>query len=248
MVRDAIETYLTTQPQRKDRPNELYVSELGYHPNKFMRRVLHGETETFALPILDVMQQGSTLEDDTAAALRYVHPNVLTQFPLHNDIWSGYADIVIGHGTNEVTIIEHKCTGEKWFDFKESLPRSNHVCQLWLYGWLYEQMFGIQPKLILYYKSWGAFAEFQLPDQATANGQIVLRGVVGQKQRGAGFVVGSVLRSRHIAPNLLRLEAEHLFNNVEELAVSTIDPETWNYPEEAYAHLVENLGVEEPIW
>lgn len=246
-IRPAIEHYLTSQPNRKERPSELYVSELGYHPQKFLNRVLHGKTEPFDAPTLDIMQQGSVLEADTVAALQLAHANVRTQFPLYNATWSGYADIVIGHGTEDVTIIEHKCTGQKWFDYKKSLPRSTHICQLWMYGWLYEQMYGIRPNLKLYYRSWGSFAEFALPAEPLDDGAIAVTGCLGDKVRGQGFVVAPVTRLRYIAPNLLRLEAEQLFGSLEQFDSETIDPETWTYPEDAYVHLVENLG-DEPIW
>lgn len=193
MIREAIEKNLRMKPTRKV-SNDLYVSDLGNDPAIAMARVLRGETTTFDIDILEKMQYGNVLEADTIDALRFSHTNVITQFPLFNDVWSGYADAVIGHNFSDVSILEHKATGDKWWDYKESLPRAAHLCQLWMYGRLYGEMYGINnPRLLIYYRSWSHYAEFELwPD-----GRIT--GVIDGKP---------VLRERSISPNLLRIELE----------------------------------------
>lgn len=202
MIQQAVDEFLGSQPARKE-SGLLYVSDLGAHPYKAMARILKGETAVFDTPTRLKMAQGSAYEDVTLQALRYAHRGVQTQFPLYNEMWSGYADFVVGHGTQNVTIIEHKGTGDKWFDYKQSLPRSAHVCQLWMYGYLYEAMYHVKPKLILYYAAWGIQAEFEV----FPNGVTSFAGMVA-----SGFLNGQrVERIRVVAPDLLRQELEYYF-------------------------------------
>ena len=235
-IRQAEEFYLMNRPKRKKR-TELYVSDLGNHPWKFMNRVIHQAETDFPINVLDIMEQGSVLEAQVITALQRSHANVMTQFPLHNDIWSGYADIVIGHGTDDVLIADIKHTSNAWFDYKSSLPRAAHICQIWMYGYLYREMFGVTPKLKLYYKAWGQYAELDVivsETSATATGYIAV------KKRGSKSVEPTpVMRTKRIACDLLRQQAESLFNDramPDDLMF--IDPETWDYAEEVYEHLI----------
>ena len=227
LVRPALEKHLTTRTHRKIQ-SELWVSDLGSHPAKAMGRILHGQTPDFGIDTLNKMQLGNVLEADTIEAIQFSHPHVLTQFPLHDDTWSGYADAVVGHlGGGIPTIIEHKATGDKWFDYKESLPRDTHVCQLWLYGWLYEKMYGIQPELRLYYRSWGGWAEFE-----------ILKDEAGDYMVAVGYVNGDLVeRQRAIAPNLLRHELEEIFQ-AKKMPDIPIDPNTWDYASERLPALI----------
>lgn len=234
MIRESVEKYVTARPARKETP-VLYVSDLGYHPYKTMSRILLGETSEFDVGTRIKMQYGNAFESETTRALQYAYPNVLTQFPLWNDKWSGYADFVIGHGTDgeRPVIVEHKATGDQWFDYKNSLPRSAHVCQLWMYGWLYEQMYGIRPDLVLYYVAWGSFAEFTL--RPGGEGMIAQGSVNGRHE----------VRGRRIAPNLLRMEIEHFFETK-----NLPNPEgadSWEYAEVAHTRLLADL-LRNPAW
>lgn len=92
------------RPQRKP-TKDLYVSDLGMHPYKAMSRILRGEQSAFDTKTMERMQCGVAFEEDTLKVLAANLP-IMAQFPLWNALWSGYADMVIGHGTNQVTIIE----------------------------------------------------------------------------------------------------------------------------------------------
>lgn len=200
LVQDAVEQYVVSSPQRRG-SGLLYVSDLGAHPYKAMARILNGETAEFDTNTRIKMNYGNAFESETLRALRYAHPNVQTQFPLYNDMWSGYADFVIGHGQELPIIIEHKATGDKWFDYKRSLPRPAHLCQLWMYGQLYQETYGVEPDLLLYYVAWGSFAEFLVTYHET-------RGYM----KAEGRINGEhTTRSVRISPNLLRRELEHYY-------------------------------------
>jgi len=47
-------------------------------------------------------------------------------------------------------------------DANTELPKREHVGQALTYRWLYQQIYGVIPKIILYYKAWGNYAEFEL--------------------------------------------------------------------------------------
>ncbi len=130
-----------------------------------MRRAMlriHGYEPTieFSVQSLEAMRLGVVYEDDTLAALKHKYgSNVQSQVWLGNDNWSCFADMVLYHKTDEAVIVEHKATNSKWWNYKGKIPDPGHLLQLWLYGRLYEQMFGIIPSLILFYRSWGHYAE-----------------------------------------------------------------------------------------
>lgn len=232
MIYQAILQTLTSRPSRKP-TDDLYVSEFGQHPYKAMARVLQGEQTKFDTKTLEKMENGTAFENDTMQKLSLAIPNVRTQFPLYDAIWSGYADAVIGHGTVDVTIVEHKATGDKWWDYKGGLVRSTHVCQLWLYGQLYQDMFGITPTLILYYRAWDHHAEFKIVDRGD--------GLIW----AVGEIDGNpVERSLRISPVALQAEIEDLYNLGE--LPDDEGVESWNYAEDAYDRLLTLGGSDEP--
>jgi len=123
------------------------------------------------------MQAGNMWEDETVRALTKVYgaDSVITQLPLKTDTWSSKCDAVLWHKTPDVTIVEHKATGDKWWNYKGGLPKAEHLGQLWLYGELYEAEFGLKPRLILFYRSWGHYAEYtvdSLSDGLMLDGEI----------------------------------------------------------------------------
>lgn len=232
IVREAVEAYLRTRPSRRSE-SYLWVSDLGTHPQKVMRRIVDGESPDFSLDTLVRMESGNALEAATVDALRFNYPGVLTQFPLYNDIWSGYADVVLNHQLPGATIIEHKATSDKWWNYKgKGVAKSTHVCQLWLYGRLYENMFGVRPRLVLYYRAWGNWAEFHI-DQESTTERMVLRGTIDGSPAVETF---------DISPYRLRLELESFWQFPDGADSLPEDPNTWNYPEEAHLRLIAAYG------
>lgn len=226
MIRQAFERGFTNQPKRK-LTTDLWVSDLGNHPAKAMARILNGEQEEFTVEVKEKMQFGNVLEADTAAMLAHnLSSPMIAQFPLYNNIWSGYADLVIDHLSDRVTILEHKVTGDKWWDYKGSLPRAAHVCQLWLYGRLYEENYGIRPRLILYYRAFGHYAELELSEERH---RIVAEGIIDGEP---------VHRYRLVAPDLLREELEQYHLAREMPAATEAELKSWDYAEEAYSRLL----------
>jgi len=215
---------VSSNPQRKE-SGLLYVSDLGAHPYKAMARILNGETAEFDADIRIKMNYGNAFEAETLRALQYNHAHVLTQFPLFNDMWSGYADFVVGHGEGYPVIVEHKATGDKWFDYKESLPRAAHLCQLWMYGQLYKETYGITPGLDLYYVAWGSYAEFRI-DEDVDRGVMVADGRINGTR---------LKRRRAISPANLRRELEHYFKT--RTLPDSAGADDWDYAETAYTRL-----------
>ena len=228
-IRQAIEKFLRQQPQKKPPPH-LWVSDLGHHPLQAMNRIVHGIQTEFAIDVKEKMHLGHVLEPDTITALAYTLGHAIPQFPLHNDIWSGYADLVLGHGSAHPILIEHKATGDKGWDYQHALPCSTHLCQLWLYGQLYAAQFHIKPALVLYYRAWGHYAEFAIEvdeKQVVATGQ--MDGLKSQRQR-------------RIAPQLLRQELEGYY--LAQVLPTDLPeaPDTWTYAEDSYDRLRQAVG------
>lgn len=231
MIREALEKKLLSDPGWKLR-KELWVSDLGYHPQGVMARVLEGKRKMFDLETRVKMQSGNVLEADTLAALQFAYGGVLSGFALYDDVWSGSADFVMGHGTSEVFIVEHKATGDRWWDYKGSLPRINHVCQLWMYGRLYEKMFGVEPHLILYYRAWGHYAELDIVQQEAS---LMAVGVMDDVP---------VRRRVEACPNWLRLELEDFFHTNTVPDDMGIDEDTWDYAQLAWPRLQNRFGAQ----
>lgn len=146
-------------------PRRLWGSDLGYCPRKAMLRVLgYPATIEFSTDAKLKMRAGVVWEDETIAALLdlYGDQRLITQFVLSTPVWSCKVDAVLDHHTDRPVLIEHKAVGDKWWNYKSSLPKPEHIAQLWLYGELYRELYDIPPRLILFYRSWGHYAEFAL--------------------------------------------------------------------------------------
>jgi hypothetical protein len=230
MIHLALVKYLVErQAIERKAHKELFVSDLGQHPYKAMSRVMGLEREPFDVDTLIKMQGGNAMEADTLQALQWAYGKVATQFPLHNAIWSGYADAVIGHGTTAPIIVEHKATGDQWFGYKNSLPRSSHACQVWLYQQLYNETFGVYPRAIIYYRAWGSWAEFEITENA--DGTLLATGTI-RKDKGAA---AHVARKIECLPHLLRAELEDHFTNGDIPDPNgLLKPDSWTYAEDHY--------------
>lgn len=172
IVQSAIEQYVNTEEEYEPTGEpRLWGSDVGYCPRKAMLRVQgYPVTIDFSTDTKIRMSNGVAFEDETAKALLAVYgaERVDTQFVLSTDIWSCKVDFVIYHGTDHPVIIEHKATGDKHWNYNNSLPQPAHVAQLAIYGRLYKEVYGITPALILYYRSWGHYAELSIsPDSQT---------------------------------------------------------------------------------
>ena len=178
-VRESInQSYRMSPGKRPD--GMLWVSDLGNHPAKAMRRIVEGYREEFDVPTHDKMSAGVALEGDTIQRFVSVNGDSIPQFPLFDNIWSGYADLVHCHGSALPRIIEHK--GVSSYVFKmapEKLVKSTHVCQLWLYGQLYRDTYGVMPLLTLYYRGWGDYCEVDLEE--TGPGHVRVLGCVNDR-------------------------------------------------------------------
>lgn len=169
-----VRSAMLSRLEDKDRPKyqssgkpRLWGSELGGCLRKAMLRV-QGYEPTLEFPIeaKEAMHNGIMFEADTLQALKqtYGEKNVLEQLALGDNLWSCKADFVLWHGTPNGTIIEHKAVGEKWWNYNNSLPKPEHCLQVWLYGYLYKKKFNVQPRLLLFYRSWGNYAELEITD------------------------------------------------------------------------------------
>lgn len=244
MIHNAVHAALTERPKRR-LDKMLWVSDLGKNPYSAVRRLLTGELEPFDYTSLMKMDGGNALE---AATLRQVAENLgrpmQVQFPLFNDIWSGYADLVIGHGTDNVVIYDHKATAGKWWDYKESLPRATDCCQVWLYGQLYKEMYGIEPRLGLYYRGWGTWGEFKIKPVLEADGiglNLSATGYITSEKGGETF---SAIRTRYANPQWLRSELEEYYEHIcksgmtiEEMEALNPNGPDWDYAENATIRL-----------
>jgi hypothetical protein len=113
-------------------------------------------------------QAGNMWEDDTLASLRWYYGDDLTdQLVLKNDTWSGKCDFALYHddADKQTVLIEHKAKGDKWWNYNDQLPQSDHVGQLYIYWHLYKKLYGSEPKLVLFYRTWGHYAEFYIEPQ-----------------------------------------------------------------------------------
>ena len=243
LLHNAVFKALTERPARRN-DTVLWVSDLGRNPYTTVRRLLTGELEPFDYPTQLKMDGGNAIE---AFTLRQVAENlgrpIQTQFPLFNDIWVGYADLVIGHGTEDVIIYDHKASCGKWWDYKGVLPRSADCCQVWQYGQLYRDRFGVEPRLGLYYRGWGAWGEFQIEVVTPPDGKSYIQatGIVTDEK---GLEEYEVVRIRYVDPTLLRNELEMSYVLVKEGQLTTDDLEAmapagpdWDYAEDATERL-----------
>lgn len=149
-------------PYPKKAYPKLYPSDAGSCSRAIMLRVLGAKGSEFPVNALEAMDNGVAAEDQTLRILQAAigAENVATQVVLQTDQWSGKADFVLYHQTEKAVIVEHKATGQKWFDYKSKLPEYKHVIQLALYKDIYKNAYGFTPELRLYYRAWTAWAEF----------------------------------------------------------------------------------------
>lgn len=207
IIQRALKRALTQRPPRRT-DQTLYVSDLGKHPYNAVLRMMTGQMGDFDLPTLAKMDAGSALEDSTAKLLiQNLARPIAFQFPLFDEHWSGYADFVIGHGSNEVIIADHKGTAGRWWDYKETLPRVSDCCQVWMYGQLYTWQWGVEPELRLYYRGWGTWGEFVIEHDFGSDGYLYLI-ANGRITDDKGNNESQALRSRRVDPWLLALELE----------------------------------------
>jgi hypothetical protein len=164
MIRSAFnEHYAKPKPTYRG-SGLISVSNLG----RCIRSVLLGlsgvQGGEFAQHIRECMDLGIIYEQHTESILREKYGSDLhTQFVLKDKIWSGKADFLLTPANEQPVIVEHKATNGAFFDYNGELPKWEHVCQLWLYGQLYNEIYHVKPQLILYYRAWGSnFAEFSL--------------------------------------------------------------------------------------
>jgi hypothetical protein len=251
IIRNAYLRAVAADPARKT-DKGLWVSDLGRHPRGAMNRVLHGEMMAFDEATKEKMNLGNAYEAELVERLSYSFTGTHKQFPLFNGIWSGYADFVIGHGTDRPIIVECKSTDNKWWDTmkpvgdykaekftqKASIVRASYVTQLLQYGFLYQEMFKIAPKLILYIRSWGKYIECEvaLSEPAKATSQVA---VCGWKD---GEKFNSVVP---VAPILLRQEIERWFN-AQQLPPDDGLVDSWEYAEYASAKLMAGQPTAQP--
>ena len=228
MIREAINQSYSRVPNKRN-DGMLWVSDLGGHPVKALRRILENHREEFDIATHDKMSAGTALEADTIQRFISVNGNCITQFPLYDSMWSGYADLVYQHGTQTPYIIEHKAMSSYVFkSAPEKLVKSTHVCQLWMYGRLYEQIYGVHPVLSLYCRGWGEFAEVTVEQNDDLT--IHLFGQVNEKQ---------IDFNTSYRPLFLLMEMEELFltGRVPSARDVPEDPTSWTYAEDSSARL-----------
>lgn len=245
LIHHAVNNALTRRPMRR-LDKQLWVSDLGKNPYGAIRRIVTGELEEFDYPTLLKMDGGNALEAfSLRQAAEGLESKVITQFPLFNDIWTGYADLVINPYTDDPIIYDHKGSAGKWWDYRESLPRTSDCCQVWLYGQLYQEMYGIAPRLGLYYRGWGAWAEFEIKEVRTLISNTVYLTANGNITDEKGVTENEVSRVRKVNPYWLKWEIEKLYqlarDNKKALEDLVIDPggPDWDYAENAMARLEE---------
>lgn len=125
---------------------------------------------------LDYFDGGNCEEDRTFRGLEKYH-NAIQGYKLSNDEWSGEVDFTIGLHAENVVFIEHKATGKGNFE-RASLPKRQHIGQLCLYQYIYEKEYSLKPKLIIYYKGWGMYAEFTVTPEKK---RVVCEGLINGK-------------------------------------------------------------------
>lgn len=229
-VRNAVVSYLKNEPKRLPGA-QLWVSDLGRHPAGALDRIRTQEMKSFDTDVLQKMKMGAFCEALPREALRLEFPGVFFDFPLYDGLWTGRADVVIAPATASPVIVEVKTTSDRWWDYRDSLPRPGDICQVWMYGYLYHGLYGVWPQLVLYYQAWNQWAEFLIkPDDVIlGEGWIQDRGEPARKEE----------RWRRVAPNWLRLELEGLLAGEGEEPAG--DP-SWDYAEESYKRLERIYG------
>lgn len=205
---DHWEKALVASPERRPEETRLFVSELGRNPF-FMIQRLQGQAEKFDVPTLIKMDNGKAMELATVASLQERLPRpAIAQHPLFDHLWAGYADLLLPrHMGTRAMVVEIKSVGN-WWDYKESLPRPADICQVWLYGQLYQEMTGEEfPDLKIFYRGWGTYAEFDLELDRDRHG-VWGKGMITDKK---GESEEYVERWRLVWPEWLKVEMEYHF-------------------------------------
>lgn len=164
LVRDAVVKHVVIsnresrerwQKRHKDRPDRLFVSDLGGCVRKSYLR-LRGEevTHPFDPYVLEVMKAGKLWEWETTCAMRRAYGTKLQeQVPVGNKIWSGRIDYLLPGKT----IIEHKATNPVNFKYGSRLPYVHHCLQVLAYRILLGG-----GEATLYYRAWDQWAELDV--------------------------------------------------------------------------------------
>lgn len=157
----------------------LWASELGKCPRAAMLRVTGvGEPAPPETRMMLYARAGIMWENDTTEAMKWRYGDAVNdQLVLKNDHWSGRCDFVLYHDDpdKQTVLIEHKAKGSKWFNYNNELPETNHVAQLYTYWHVYKEQFGTEPLLVLFYRSWGHYAEFYI---SICDGYVMIDGIV----------------------------------------------------------------------
>ena len=258
LLKNALERAIMEKPERR-LDGKLWASDLGKNPHGAIRRLLTGYMEPFDYATRLKMEGGVALEDHLIPlAVSQLQAPARLQFPLYDEIWSGYADLVLNHGVDARTIIyDHKGSAGQWWDYKESLPRVSDMAQVWLYGQLYRARYPghvIPVETRLLYTGWGTWAEFSVrfdmipagsPNLAELEPGMVAEGWISHKPRGKkDHVTTAVTRYRRVNPWALREELESKWSAVqaglipeEELAYLDPGGPDWDYAEDNYDRL-----------
>lgn len=251
MIHEAIYQALIERPERAI-DNKLWVSDLGKNPYFALKRIVTGEMEPFDYQTLMKMDNGNAFEANSLRQIAENLPNrIITQMPLFDDIWGGYADLVINPFTEDAIIYDHKGSAGKWWDYKESLPRASDCCQVYMYGKLYEKKYGVFPRLGLYYRGWGSWAEFEIMTTNEMGASLIpvpnayIR-ATGKITDEKGNNTYEVERVRMVDPELLIAEMEEYYALISVESITTTlekieemnpgGPE-WDYAESATLRL-----------
>lgn len=159
LIRPIIEKSLQPQ-ERKSIETALWVSDVGGCPRRAMFRVLGFAPERdFPIELYEKFQWGHVYEAETGRVLKKeFQDRLMEQFRLETKIWHGNVDFIISF---PLTIIEHKATSDSGFNY---IPKDTHLAQIVLYGQLYKELHNAEPGLILIYRAWSHYAEFNVTD------------------------------------------------------------------------------------
>jgi len=147
----------------------LFVSSLGMCVRKayldaFRVRTGNKVTNPFDDYVIEVMRMGTELELNSQETFRWIFKdNLHEQVSVRNDIWSGRIDFVVETCEDfpSGVIIEHKGTAP-WNFHAKRLPYKHHVLSALAYQKLYYETHGGMLPVVLYYRCWNNFAQFEV--------------------------------------------------------------------------------------
>lgn len=184
VIKNALDSAIMVErPYTPSGKPRLYPSEAGGCSRQTILRINGAKQKKYPIQAMWAMEDGKAYEDSSLKLLQqhFGTDNVIDQLALQNDYWSGKADFVINHKTENVVIVEHKATGQKWWDYQDKLPEKKHVIQLALYKQMYFDKFGFYPELRLFYRGWQSWAEFLIiPTETT----ILVEGKLTKDKKG----------------------------------------------------------------